>query len=89
LYEFIPLLRAFRDTFLRTPLNSEAAEMYFTSDPLAFMNERFINEIGAIRRAGKWIWREVPSMTESSLLRRPLRSPALEFGAGFFRIFQH
>jgi hypothetical protein len=53
LYEFIPLLRAFRDTFLRTPLNSEAAEMYFTSDPLAFMNERFTNEIGAIRRAAK------------------------------------
>ena len=34
-------------------LNSEAAEMYFTSDPLAFMKERFISGIGTIRRAGK------------------------------------
>jgi len=53
LYEFIPLLRTFRDTFLRTPLNSEAAEMYFTSDPLTFMKERFISRIGTIHRAGK------------------------------------
>jgi hypothetical protein len=34
-------------------LSSEAAEMSFTSDPIAFMNERFISEIGAIRQAGK------------------------------------
>jgi hypothetical protein len=27
-------------------LNSEAVEMYFTSDPLAFVNERFISGIG-------------------------------------------
>jgi hypothetical protein len=39
--------------FATLQLNSEAVEMYFTSDPLAFMKERFISRIGTIRRAGK------------------------------------
>jgi hypothetical protein len=39
--------------FLFTQLNREAVEVYFTSDPLAFMNARFISGIALIRRAGK------------------------------------
>jgi hypothetical protein len=34
-------------------INREAVEVYFTSDPLAFMNARFISGIAMIRRAGK------------------------------------
>jgi hypothetical protein len=53
--------------------------MYFTSDPLAFMNERFISGIGRSAERGR-----------ASLLRRTLRSPtALDFRAEFFRIIQH
>jgi hypothetical protein len=37
--------------FATLQLNSETVEMYFTSDPLAFMKERFISRIGTIRRA--------------------------------------
>jgi hypothetical protein len=45
-------------------LNSEAVETYFTSDPLAFMKERFIRGVGTIRRAGKSEGSQIRGLTK-------------------------